>query len=416
MRSGNDRRRVTPTAKRMIFDQRGATAAIFAISLPVLVGMGALAVDVGLWSVQKRHAQGAADQAAYSAAIAALASDDDAATLEAEAVAASMSLVDGQGGVAITTNKLDSFDGNSGEFWEVIVEQPQPMWFAALYLGSAPTARARAVAGTASGGSACIIGLDQTVGVNSVSIDQNGDFNSEGCAVYSNANLFMGKSEIPGTAYVTGAMGDGSKNYSIGRLVTGSSPIPDPYQDVTASPPATPCLNKVPLNDVVPGQKKYADGRYCSGFDVPNNTVVNLDPGVYYIETAMKLGNSVTLQSTGAVTLILASGAAFDSPNGLTIKFDAPSSGPYAGIAIMSLASTPAIQDFKNNPNFYIKGALYFPNQVLNLKNNGATFDKNKCTQLVARIVEIKNNIDMKDNCPGSGIRDVGNGKVQLLG
>ncbi|MBJ7501246.1 MAG: hypothetical protein JHC57_15935, partial [Sphingopyxis sp.] len=89
-------------------DSRGATAAIFAIAMPVLVGMGALAVDVGLWTVQKREAQGAADQAAFSAAIAAQADGDDAAHLEGRAIAASMGFVDGQDDVTVTTNKLSN--------------------------------------------------------------------------------------------------------------------------------------------------------------------------------------------------------------------------------------------------------------------------------------------------------------------
>ena len=52
-------------------DQRGISLASMALMLPVLIGFVGLAVDVGLWQVNKRAIQGAADRAAYAAAIAA---------------------------------------------------------------------------------------------------------------------------------------------------------------------------------------------------------------------------------------------------------------------------------------------------------------------------------------------------------
>ena len=409
MRSGNDRRRLTPTAKRMIFDQRGATAAIFAISLPVLVGMGALAVDVGLWSVEKRHAQGAADQAAYSAAVAALASDDDAATLEASAVTASMGLVDGQDGVVITTTKLDTLGGESGEFWEVIVEKPQPMWFAAMFMNAAPTARARAVAGTASGGAACIIGL-ATSGT-SVRVDNNNSISNPGCSIYSNSDLAMRNgSEIEGTAFVAGTIDKQNANQiDIGREVTGVTPIPDPYADAPTPPP---CTNSAKITD----GGNYAAGQYCGGINIKNNAnannkTVNLAPGVHYIGTTFNLENNITVNGTG-VTIVIMPGANFSINNNVTFNITAPTSGPHAGIAIMGRnLSTSSLA--WNNGTFNIQGALYFPNQELSIKNN---FNSALCTQIVAFRILINNNADMFDQCPGSGIRDVGgSGTIALL-
>lgn len=408
MRSGNDSRRLTPTANRMIFDQRGATAAIFAISLPVLVGMGALAVDVGLWSVQKRHAQGAADQAAYSAAIAGTATSDDAAILEANAVSASMGLVNGQAGVVVTTTKLATFDGASGDFWEVVVEQPQPMWFAALFIDAAPTARARAVAGTASGGAACIIGL-ATTGI-SVDVGNNSVTNG-GCSVYANSILTMkNNSAINGAAFVAGSIDkQNPSQITIGNEVVGVAPTPDPYADAPNPPP---CTNSTKITE----GGDYAAGQYCGGIDIKNNAnantkTVNLAPGVHYFGTTFNLENNITVNGTG-VTIVIMPGANFSINNNVTFNITAPTSGPYAGIAIMGRnLSTSSLA--WNNGTFNIQGALYFPNQELSIKNN---FNAAQCTQLVALRVSINNNANMYDECPGSGIRDVGSGKVQLLG
>lgn len=407
MRSGIECRRSRPTVQRMIFDTRGATAAIFAISLPVLVGMGALAVDVGLWSVQKRHAQGAADQAAYSAAVAGTTTTDEAATLEAKAVSASMGFVDGQGGVVVTTNKLASFDGNSGDFWEVIVEQPQPMWFAAMFLGDAPTARARAVAGTASGGAACIIGLAQSgiavdVGNNSVS--------NSGCGVYANSILAMkNNSAINGTAYVTGSIDkQNPSQIDIGREVVGVAPTPDPYADV---PSPSACNNTASITN----GGSYSAGQYCNGVDIKNNAsnkTLNLAPGTYVIGKKFDLSNGITINGNGGVTLVFTPGTTVSLGNNLVFNITAPTSGAYSGIAIMGRNMGTNILAW-NNGTFNIQGALYFPNQELSIKNN---FNAALCTQLVAFRVSINNNADMYDQCPGSGIRDIGSGKVALLG
>src|ERR1700688_2220598 len=51
-------------------DQRGTIAVMAGLSATVLVGFGALAIDVGSWQVAQRSMQGAADAAAYSAGIA----------------------------------------------------------------------------------------------------------------------------------------------------------------------------------------------------------------------------------------------------------------------------------------------------------------------------------------------------------
>lgn len=393
---------------RLPADRRGATAAVFAIAMPVLVGMGALAVDVGLWTVQKRQAQGAADQAAFSAAIAAQADGDDAAYLESKAIAAGMGFVHGQNGVMITTTKLDALGEKSGEFWEVVVEKPQLMGLAGLFLSSAPTARARAVAGAASGGAACIIGLSQT-GV-AVNVGNNSVSNS-GCGVYSNSDMEMKNgSAINGSAFVAGDINKQNPNQiTIGNEVTGVSPIEDPYADV---PSPSSCANGVKITN----GGNFTAGQYCGGINIKNNAgagtkTLNLAPGTYFIGTEFNLENNITVNGTG-VTLVLMPGATFAIKNNVIFNLTAPTSGDYAGIAIMGRDVGGTSTMAWNNGEFHIQGALYFPNDSLSIKNN---FDSNLCTQIVALTVTITNNADMFDECPGSGIRDVGDGEVALL-
>src|SRR5271155_4816837 len=54
--------------RRLLRDDRGVTAMLVAITLPVLLLFGALAIDTGAWFTTKRQIQSAADAAALSAA------------------------------------------------------------------------------------------------------------------------------------------------------------------------------------------------------------------------------------------------------------------------------------------------------------------------------------------------------------
>ena len=53
---------------RLSRDARGASAALVAIALPVLIGFGALGAEAGSWYTLKLRSQYAADAAAISAA------------------------------------------------------------------------------------------------------------------------------------------------------------------------------------------------------------------------------------------------------------------------------------------------------------------------------------------------------------
>src|SRR6266478_9680466 len=60
-------------------DNRGATAAVIAAALPVLIGFETLGVETGLWYMIKRQSQSAADAAAVAAAYAVIAGKTDVA-------------------------------------------------------------------------------------------------------------------------------------------------------------------------------------------------------------------------------------------------------------------------------------------------------------------------------------------------
>lgn len=409
-------------------NERGATAAIFAIMLPVIAGMAALAIDVGVWTVQKRQAQGAADQAAYSAAVASKAGNsDDQTRTWARGITADMGFAHGVRGVVVDVNSpplAGSFAGQSG-YWEVIVHQPQTAGLAALFLSRAPTAAARAVAGGSADGAGCIIALSPTA-ANAIFLNNNAKLTNPSCDLYSNSNSSSSircnnNCEIAASMFAVGAVSWGNKKPAGTITDKGSwagGPIADPYADlnqalVTSSMP--PCT----VNTVVTNGGNLSPGRYCQGFNLPNsasNHTVNLAPGIYYIDKSFAFGNNFTVNGTG-VTLVFRPDTSvstfnFSLGNGMTFNLSAPTSGTFAGVAMMGISNLPANPTFANNTIMHIQGALYFPKQNLTLQNN---LDAAYCTQLVALTVSLNNNATMNHHCPGSGIKGGGKSSIALM-
>lgn len=411
---------------RLAADRRGATAAIFAIAMPVLVGMGALAIDVGIWNVQKRQAQGAADQAAFSAAVAAKAGNTSAnAEMNARAITAGMGFVHGENGVAVTVTNppaAGQFAGKSG-YWEVTVTEPQATWLAGYLLGGEANVRARAVAGGSAGGNACIIALSSSG--NALSFGNNTEILNPNCAIYSNStsqtSLYCGTSngagapDIYAATYVAGNAATNCE-FSPGRdarLHINQPAVADPYADVTTSLPPSCSVTAPVTGGTVGPATPGGTMRLCGGINIAKGTLT-LQRGTYYVDSIFtSVSSGAILDATAGVTLILSSGVEIKPGNGTTLNIEAPATGPFAGIAMMSRATSPTkhLVD-ANNLNFNIMGALYFPNQDLDLKNN---FDTTKCAQLVARTIAIKNNANMFHDCPGTGIRSPGNSSIALM-
>lgn len=136
-------------------DREGAVLVIFALALVVLIGFAGLGAEVGLWYIAKRGAQGAADAAAYSAAVDYHAGDISYIAETAKAIAAQYGYVDGSDGVTIAVNRpprSGTYHTNSDAV-EVVIDAPQRLLFSKLFL-PAMTVSARAVALAAGTGSA----------------------------------------------------------------------------------------------------------------------------------------------------------------------------------------------------------------------------------------------------------------------
>jgi Flp pilus assembly protein TadG len=414
-------------------DRSGAVTVTVALALSALVGFAALGTEAAGWYVTKRNMQGAADSAAYSAAMAKAAGAATADYVsEAKSVAGGYSYVDGKNQVTVTVNSppQSGSHATNNSAVEVIITRSQPLVLASLFLGTSPTLKARAVA--LPGASGCVLALDQGA-VTDVTDNGNTVLNLNGCNIYVNSpataalKLVGGATINANAAYIHGnytTSGQAVLNTTAGTYT--SAPVADdPYADVQI--PSYSGCNSNNYSLTGGSSQTFTPGSsgvwvFCGGFDVKGNSSVTLQPGVYIIDGgSFSIAGGSSVSGSG-VTIILtsSSGSGYATASvagGAILNITAPNSGPLAGLAFFQDRTAPASgsDSFTGGATQNITGAIYFPNQ--NVTFAGGTATGAKCTQLVALTLTFNGNASFNfgNDCAGTGVRGAGTALVQLV-
>jgi hypothetical protein len=405
----------------------GNYAVVTALALPALLGMGGLGTEVGFWMYTQQAAQGAADVAAFSAAIAYSSGKTDLASLTAEAkgVAASYNpaFVDGTNGVTVTVY-YPPHDGNhktvSGAVEVSITQSLHRMLSAAVPgFGSGSTlVKAYAVAIPNVG--PCLVAL-ATTGSGTVSMSGSTHIDLSGCDLYDNSSsssaVSLGGSSTM-SAYQVNVVGGVSGSSSITTtatpgIQTSQPAISDPYANYSyGSYSSMSCVTQPPMSG---SSQTLSPGRYCSGISASSGNTVTLSPGIYYLDgssSGITMAGNATLQGDG-VTLVFSGSsssgwAGAKIASNATINLNAPSTGSTAGIVIFGDRNMPTSGG--SAPNFNLTGggtqifggAIYLPKG--NLSFSGGSSTGTKCTQIVAYTVSFVGNSNLAMNCSGYGV------------
>ena len=417
--------------RNLLRDESGATAVVIGLCMTALMGFAGMAVDVGVWYSDKRAAQGAADSAAYSAAVDYGAGDTTGAASAGQAVAAQDGYTNGSGGVTVTINSpptSGTHKTTSGAM-EVIVTKSESLFFSSLFLKSASVS-ARAVAVPGSSGAYCVLALDTSASttVTTADVSETGatiiDTSSCGMAVNasgSDALYLSGSSELKAKSlsivgnYTT--TGTASVVVS-GSKTTNASPVADPYANVATPSPSGTCA---PVNSWSHSTTATINpGTYCNGFSVSGAAVVTMNPGVYVInQGAFSVTNGAVLTGAG-VTIVLTSstGSNYATANisgDGQVNLTAPTSGATSGIVFLQDRndSSGATSTIANSAGLTVTGALYFPSQTLDF--TGATTNPSQCTQLVAFRISYGGSATFNNNCTGVGVSGIGASGTTLV-
>ncbi len=431
-------------ATRLAADRRGLTAVITGMALTALCGFAGTAVDVAVWLNAARGMQAAADQAAYSAAVAAGTSgcSAQAATDQATAIAAARGYTNGVKNTTVTITCSPA-----ASTFTVKIAQVQPLWFTGLFLKRAPTAAAQATAQLAGQVSdLCVLALDGTnVAAAQIGSDPDATYLTGNTTLNLHCGIAVDSSNLSSFSVGGSATVTATDVYLVGD----DQGSPSGHGSLTTSPTANNILKyKPPVIDPYAGRTiptlyacdhtNYAQtnanttttlnpGVYCGGITLGSsgsghNVTINLNPGVYYVvggsltinASANVTGTGVTFVLTGN-TLGQSSYATLKINGGAEVTLSAPTTGATGGMAFFQDRNAPfssnatcgnggAQNKINGGSSQLITGAIYFPNQSICFNGNSSTSGAGQCTQIIGRTLDFTGNSDVKLSCAGTGV------------
>ena len=407
-------------AQEIVRCRRGSVAIQIGFVMIVVLGMVALGTEITFLMFKHRQMQSAADAAAFSVGTAIARGYPVDFRIEADALAAEVGFVNGANGVTITVNRPPASGSHSADQTavEVIITQPQTLNLITLLRSGLFNLSVRAVAIQGDLGSYCVLGLDPTAS-GTVRIMENGVVASETCGVGVNSSsdsalILENNAAIKGPVSVVG-------DWSLAiNASLPTDPVPKNHAPASTDPYATvpfQATGSTPRTQPTGCSTcSLQPGHYSAGLNYSNNVTLNLAQGVYYIDTQLSLQNNVIVNANTGVTLVINGNYAINLGNNVTINITAPTSGPTAGLAIASIrtATASVTQLFSNNAILNLTGAIYFPNQTVQFDNN-STINTAKCGQLVARIIQLQNNANLKNDCAGTGVLPITGGSTPQL-
>lgn len=390
---------------RFKHSESGQTLIMSALSLSLLLGFVAFAVDLGLLWRDKRTMQTAADAGAVNGAAEMPAGDWDAG---AKAGAALNGVTNGVNGATVTVNNPPLHGAYAGKanYVEVIASRSEGTVFMGLFGFPSMTVSARAVAYNTPSQD-CVITLGTSPsppGATGAGIaaSGSGSLDVPGCGVIDNGDgtgnndgaiNLSGSGSITAESVTTAGSVASTVEGQIhvtnpSTVTTGIAPVGDPLAG-TVSPPTNPggCLANPNIgSNTTIGPS--SDGTICYDSLTISGGTVTLRPGVYYINGNLTVQGSSIVNCTGTcassgVTFYITCNGTCASNNGVMkiqggnvqLNLTAPTSGPYAGVLFYQDRNDPETATFSGGSAGALDGILYFPDAGLVLSGgSGTTF------------------------------------------
>jgi hypothetical protein len=379
------------------------------VSSFALVGGAGLATDATQWFLWKRQIQMAADAGALGAAYTlgqGSTSVTAPATREIQRNSNGTYTIEYIG----TPPRTGAFAGNPTAA-EIVLTTQRSLPFSSLFLKTAPTVRARAVAAKIIKVDNCVISLATT----GVGVRVSGSAKVQlGCGVAANSTgtqaiLLSGSGQLAASSLSA----VGQLSLSTGSVPAGTDLFPnyipqtDPFgpQGRNLQVPTEPseCTARNYSNQ--PGTaNSLSPGRYCGGLTLRGNT--SFAPGVYIIDGGdMNLGSQSVSTGQGVTFILTGDGsntASLQVQGGASATFRAPTaaeSPTWNGILFFQDGrGNVSNSQINGGGNMDFFGAVYMPKGNINYSGGSATTAQ--CIVLIANAIDITGDSAMTNNCP----------------
>ncbi len=368
--------------------RRAQTTVLVTAGLVAILGISALAVDVGeLWTT--RHLMQTAADAGALAGVDAITIGQttlDQITVAADAATAQNGFTSNSGTtvnpstvtVSVVNPPTTGPYANNTNAVQVTVAQVQPTFFMRVLGWTSVPVSAQATALTTSGGS-CVYALNSSAS-GTIDFSGNGSLSST-CGVYDDSNsssaLVVGgtstlSAPLVGVVGGTSINGGGSTPPTSGIAAFGDplAWVPEPTGYSCSSFPGDNINSSVTLSP----------GTYCGGIKISgSNTNVTFDPGTYVIDGGgLTISSGGTVSGSGVTFYLTGVNKAASNPqdyggvniNGGTVNLSAPCNSSGGGIEGMLFFQDRSITSgvgsvINGNTASTFTGAIYFPTTSL---------------------------------------------------
>jgi Flp pilus assembly protein TadG len=226
----------------------------------------------------------------------------------------------------------------------------------------------------------CVVTLNPSA-ANALYIRGSGAFTATACGMFSNSTSATAAANFQGAITASADF-----FFSVGTWqITGSAATynhtPESGKSAISNPLSgtnVTCPSSATASSVSPGGNSVSPtslGGNYTDITMQNNKYANFTAGTHYIFGEIDLKNGGVLTGSG-VTLVLCGADAHINMNGGSLQIQAPTSGSYAGYAIIGSSTATHESTLQGGPDTWIRGAYYTPNAKLTISGN-ATFNSN---------------------------------------
>lgn len=410
-------------AVRQFFkDRSGATALIFAISLPALAGGMGLAIDYAGITRQQGNLQSAADAAALNAARELIIAEPTVARLQSVAKRTVDALLLEKGQKANWT--VDSTLEEGGKAVVVKVSRPIVPMFRKLYatLGVAPdpwVANVKATARLTHNSKLCLLlmGDNNTA----MALNMNARLTGAQCSIHSNSRSREGIRLGEGSKLTADLVCSRGGISNIGSTVQSEilndcPPVVDPLR--TRIAPVAGACTKTTRDVYSSGLITLSPGTYCGGFEVRGTAQVQLNPGIYIFKDGdLTVRGNAILRGTNVGLFFHGGPSYFRFIDNAWIDLSGPKDGPMSGILLwrerivnradMTSGKSPSLTNvITANRATRLTGTIYLPEGTLYIGAKAPVAQVSDYTVILARKLELHDgpNLVLNTNYAGSDV------------
>jgi Flp pilus assembly protein TadG len=372
-------------------DQGGTVAIVVGLTVPLIVGVLAGAVDYGALSARHTQLQAAADGAALAAARELVLANSSDAVIAETAKRIALGAVNQSGGTATVATEVV---GNRAGI-RVSIDETAYLMMGKLIGWPRSELKVTAEAKRIGNRRICVLGLDKHENA-TIRLDHRARITAERCAVHSNSASAGGIVAFQ-EAVVAADHTCSAGGYS-GRPGANFQPtpqtdcpqVPDPLAE-RSPPSATACdFNNTVIDH---GEKTLTPGVYCGGLKVTRGAKVRLSAGEYIIDNGrLEVDNWSSLTGDYVGFYFRGPGAVLDFDPTSTISLSAPKSGAMAGILFFEDRAAPLHRRFRitSNNARRLLGTIYLPRGTLYIAAFRPIADRSAYTVVIARQLQLE--------------------------